>query len=50
MILDTGNEAKVVGELLHHQGFLNLVGLDILSGMLNEAKNKMYIVTFGLVF
>ena len=50
MILDTGNEAKVVGELLRHQGFLNLVGLDILSGMLNEVKKKMYIVTFGLVF
>lgn len=50
MILDTGTETKGAGELLHHQGFLNLVGIDILSGMLNEAKNKMYIVTFGLVF
>ena len=50
MILDTGNEAKVVGELFHHQGFLNLVGIDILSGMLNEVKKKMYLVSFGLVF
>ena len=50
MILDTGTETKGAGELLHHQGFLNLVGLDILSGMLNEVKKKLYLVTFGIVF
>ena len=40
MILDAGNGTIGVGELLHHQGFLNLVGIDISSGMLNEAKKK----------
>ena len=40
MILDAGNGTGGVGELLHHQGFLNLVGIDISSGMLNEAKKK----------
>ena len=40
MILDAGAGTGGVGELLHHQGFLNLVGIDISSGMLNEALKK----------
>ena len=40
MILDAGAGTGGVGELLHHRGFSNLVGLDISSGMLNEAKKK----------
>jgi len=40
MILDAGNGTGGVGELLHNQGFLNLVGIEISSGMLDEANNK----------
>ena len=40
MILDAGAGTGGVGELLHHRGFSNLVGLDISSGMLYEAKKK----------
>ena len=40
MSLDDGNGTGGVGELLHNQGFLNLVGIEISSGMLDEANNK----------
>ncbi|MBT6075470.1 MAG: class I SAM-dependent methyltransferase [Euryarchaeota archaeon] len=40
VILDAGNGTGGVVELLHHQGFLNLVGIEISSGMLDEANKK----------
>ena len=38
MILDAGAGTGGVGELLHHQGFLNLVRIDISSGMKRSKK------------
>jgi ubiquinone/menaquinone biosynthesis C-methylase UbiE len=40
MILDAGAGTGGVGELLHHQGFLNLVRIDISSGMKRSKKEK----------